>query len=157
MMTTNLMHATYILLRGHSVLHSSINELNGLDGYKMYKIAMIFGSALFLTACNQPTAPSQQQAAVQKSTVMHAVLSDQPDLFHEDSNLKIDQQFNSAENPTDAQVTVEQAQLDDSVIAVRTEYQLKRNQDVWKVVNKKQSYQCARGENTETFQFDLCP
>ena len=45
---------------------------------------------------NQPTAPSQQQAAVQKSTVMHAVLSDQPDLFHEDSNLKIDQQFNSA-------------------------------------------------------------
>ncbi len=157
MMTTNLMHATYILLRGHSVLHSSINELNGLDRYKMHKMALMLGSALFLTACNQPIAPSQQQAEVQKSTVMHVILSDQPNLFHEDSNLKIDQQFNRAENPTDAQVTVEQAQLDDSVIAVRTEYQLKRDQNTWKVVNKKQSYQCARGENTETFQFELCP
>lgn len=156
-MTTNLMHATYILLRGYLVLHSSINELNGLDRYKMYKIALMLSSALFLTACNQPTAPSQQQTEVQKSTVMHVILSDQPNLFHEDSNLKIDQQFNSAENPTDAQVTVEQAQLDDSVIAVRTEYQLKRDQNTWKVVNKKQSYQCARGENTETFQFELCP
>lgn len=123
----------------------------------MYKTAMILGCALLLSACNQPITESQQQAAVQKSTAMHAVLLDQPNLFHDDNNLKIDQQFNTAENPTDAQITVEQAQLDDSVVAVRTEYQLKRNQDVWKIVNKKQSYQCARGENTKTFQFELCP
>lgn len=123
----------------------------------MYKIAMLLGCALLLSACNQPITESQQQAAVQKSTAMHAVLLDQPNLFHDDNNLKIDQQFNTAENPTDAQITVEQAQLDDSVVAVRTEYQLKRDQDVWKIVNKKQSYQCARGENTETFQFELCP
>ncbi|ENW83538.1 hypothetical protein F909_00549 [Acinetobacter sp. ANC 3929] len=123
----------------------------------MYKVAMILSCVLLLSACNQPITQSQQQAAVQKSTVMHAILSDQPDLFHEENNLKIDQQFNRAENPTDAQVTVEQAQLDDSVIAVRTEYQLKRDQDVWKVVNKKQSYQCARGDNTQSFQFELCP
>ncbi|ENX38172.1 hypothetical protein [Acinetobacter sp. NIPH 2100] len=123
----------------------------------MHKIAMILGCILLLSACNQPIPQSQQQATVQKSTVMHAILSDQPDLFHEENNLKIDQQFNRAENPTDAQVTVEQAQLDDSVIAVRTQYQLKRDQDVWKVVNKKQSYQCARGENTQSFQFELCP
>ncbi|MBJ8418027.1 hypothetical protein [Acinetobacter courvalinii] len=123
----------------------------------MYKTAMILGCALLLSACNQPITESQQQAAVQKSTAMHAVLLDQPNLFHDDNNLKIDQQFNTAENPTDAQITVEQAQLDDSVVAVRTEYQLKRDQDVWKIVNKKQSYQCARGENTETFQFELCP
>lgn len=118
---------------------------------------MILGCALLLSACNQPITESQQQAAVQKSTAMHAVLLDQPNLFHDDNNLKIDQQFNTAENPSDAQITVEQAQLDDSVVAVRTEYQLKRDQDVWKIVNKKQSYQCARGENTETFQFALCP
>ncbi|KHF76897.1 hypothetical protein PJ15_2602 [Acinetobacter sp. neg1] len=123
----------------------------------MYKIAMLLGCALLLSACNQPITESQQQAAVQKSTAMHAVLLDQPNLFHDENNLKIDQQFNTAENPTDAQITVEQAQLDDSVVAVRTEYQLKRDQDVWKIVNKKQSYQCARGENTETFQFELCP
>ncbi|ENX40205.1 hypothetical protein [Acinetobacter courvalinii] len=123
----------------------------------MYKTAMILGCALFLSACNQSITESQQQAAVQKSTAMHAVLLDQPNLFHDDNNLKIDQQFNTAENPSDAQITVEQAQLDDSVVAVRTEYQLKRDQDVWKIVNKKQSYQCARGENTETFQFELCP
>jgi len=123
----------------------------------MYKTAMLLGCALLLSACNQPVTESQQQAAVQKSTAMHAVLLDQPNLFHDENNLKIDQQFNTAENPTDAQITVEQAQLDDSVVAVRTEYQLKRDQDVWKIVNKKQSYQCARGENTETFQFELCP
>ncbi|WP_333661309.1 hypothetical protein [Acinetobacter sp.] len=123
----------------------------------MHKIWMILGCSLFLAACNPPIAQSQQQAAVQKSTVMHAVLLDQPNLFHDESNLKIDQQFNSAENPTDAQVTVEQAQQDDSVIAVRTEYQLKRDQGVWKIVNKKQSYQCARGDNTDKFQFELCP
>ena len=108
---------------------------------------MILGCSLFLAACNPPIAQSQQQAAVQKSTTMHAVLLDQPNLFHDETNLKIDQQFNSAENPTDAQVIVEQVQQDDSVIAVRTEYQLKRDQAVWKIVNKKQSYQCARGDN----------
>lgn len=123
----------------------------------MYKTAMLLGCALLLSACNQPITESQQKAAVQKSTAMHAVLLDQPNLFHDENNLKIDQQFNTAENPTDAQITVEQAQLDDSVVAVRTEYQLKRDQDIWKIVNKKQSYQCARGENTETFQFELCP
>lgn len=128
-----------------------------MERYKMHKIWMILGCSLFLAACNPPIAQSQQQAAVQKSTVMHAVLLDQPNLFHDESNLKIDQQFNSAENPTDAQVTVEQAQQDDSVIAVRTEYQLKRDQEVWKIVNKKQSYQCARGDNTDKFQFELCP
>ena len=122
----------------------------------MYKIWMVLGCSLFLTACNQPIAQSQQQAAVQKSTAIHAVLLDQPNLFHDETNLKIDQQFNRAENPTDAQVTVEQAQLDDSVVAIRTEYELKRDQQVWKIVNKKQSYQCARGDNTNKFQFELC-
>ena len=117
---------------------------------------MALGCSLFLAACNQPIAQSQQQAAVQKSTAIHAVLLDQPNLFHDETNLKIDQQFNRAENPTDAQVTVEQAQLDDSVVAIRTEYELKRDQQVWKIVNKKQSYQCARGDNTNKFQFELC-
>ncbi|APR69235.1 MULTISPECIES: hypothetical protein [Acinetobacter] len=123
----------------------------------MHKLCMILGVGLFLTACNQPTQSSQQQMDTKPSTAMHAVLSDQPNLFDEDSNLKIDQQFNRAENPSEAQVTVEQSQLDDSVIAIRTEYQLKRDQTVWKIVNKKQSYQCARGENTANFQFELCP
>ena len=122
----------------------------------MYKIWMVLGCSLFLTACNQPIAQSQQQAAVQKSTAIYAVLLDQPNLFHDETNLKIDQQFNRAENPTDAEITVEQAQLDDSVVAIRTEYELKRDQEVWKIVNKKQSYQCARGDNTNKFQFELC-
>ncbi|WAU76356.1 hypothetical protein ACN19N_01665 [Acinetobacter sp. LF10] len=122
----------------------------------MYKIWMILGCGLVLTACNQPIAQSQQQAAVQKSTAIHAVLLDQPNLFHDETNLKIDQQFNRAENPTDAEITVEQDQLDDSVAAIRTEYELKRDQEVWKIVNKKQSYRCARGDNTNKFQFELC-
>ncbi|MCH7335879.1 hypothetical protein [Acinetobacter sp. NIPH 2699] len=123
----------------------------------MHKLWVILGSSLFLVACNQPIAQSQQQVAVQKSTAISAVLLDQPNLLDEETNLKIEQQFNSAENPSNAEITVEQSQLDDSVIAVRTEYQLKRDQTVWKIVNKKQSYQCARGENTAKFQFDLCP
>ncbi|MEG2129571.1 MAG: hypothetical protein RRZ32_10460 [Acinetobacter sp.] len=122
----------------------------------MHKLGMVLVSSLFLAACNQSMLQSQQQAAVQNSTAMHAVLSDQPNLFHDESNLKIDQQFNRAENPTDAEITVEQAQLDDSVLAIRSKYQLKRDQAVWKIVNKQQSYQCARGANTKTFQFDLC-
>jgi len=112
----------------------------------MYKIWMVLGCSLFLAACNQPIA----------QTAIHAVLLDQPNLFHDETNLKIDQQFNRAENPTDAEITVEQAQLDDSVAAIRTEYELKRDQEVWKIVNKKQSYQCARGDNTNKFQFELC-
>ena len=122
----------------------------------MHKLWIILGCGIFFFFCNQPIAQSQQQAAVQKSTAMHAVLLDQPNLFHDETNLKIDQQFNRAENPTDAEITVEQTQLDDSVAAIRTEYELKRDQQVWKIVNKKQSYQCARGDNTNKFQFELC-
>ena len=56
----------------------------------MHKIWLIMGCSLFLAACNPPIAQSQQQAAVQKSTAMHVVLLDQPNLFHDETNLKID-------------------------------------------------------------------
>lgn len=56
----------------------------------MHKLGMVLVSSLFLAACNQSMLQSQQQAAVQNSTAMHAVLSDQPNLFHDESNLKID-------------------------------------------------------------------
>ena len=111
----------------------------------MYKIWMVLGCSLFLTACNQPIAQSQQEAAVQKSTAIHAVLLDQPNLFHDETNLKIDQQFNRAENQQ-MEITVEQAQLDDSVAAIRTEYELKRDQEVWKIVNKNKAISVREGQ-----------
>ncbi|KHF78793.1 hypothetical protein PJ15_2857 [Acinetobacter sp. neg1] len=88
---------------------------------------------------------------------MHAILLDQPKIVNEESNLKIEQKFNSIERPSEAKVLVEQSQLDDSVIGVRTEYKLKRKHNVWVITNKQQSYKCSRGKNTEKFQFDLCP
>lgn len=123
----------------------------------MHKICTLLGCCVWLAACHQPVASSQQQAELQQTTAIHAVLLDQPDLFHQETNLKIDQQFNRAENPSDAQINVEQTQQDDAVKVIRTEYQLKRDQQVWKIVSKKQSYRCTRGEQSETFQFKLCP
>ncbi|AOA57160.1 hypothetical protein [Acinetobacter larvae] len=65
--------------------------------------------------------------------------------------------YNRAEAPTAAQVTVTQTGLlDDSVSAIRTVYQFKKQDDAWQQLSKKESYQCARGAKSKGFQNELC-
>lgn len=123
----------------------------------MKKIDIVFISMAFLlSACSYSPKQEANIRHDDSMTPMQAVLIDQPNLLKSDGNLFIRQQFNRAESPTEAQVMIEQDQRDDSVAAVRTVYQLKRDRSVWKIVNKEQSYRCARNTALTQFQYNLC-
>lgn len=73
-------------------------------------------------------------------------------------SIEVRQIFNQVENPDVGQISVLKAGLqDDSVAAERTTYHFKMMNNEWKLVNKKQEYKCVRGQNTKTFQTNLCP
>ncbi|KQE90830.1 hypothetical protein APB94_05240 [Acinetobacter lactucae] len=115
---------------------------------------LIIFSLSILTAC----APPQNSLTQLADSPIQAVLLDQPDLLNDASNLDISQQMNAADDPSNAQVTILQTEPSpDAVSKTRTEYLLKRDQQVWKIVNKKQSYQCTKGEETTDFQVNPCP
>lgn len=115
---------------------------------------LIIFSLSILTAC----APPQKSSAQLADSPIQAVLLDQPDLLNDASNLDISQQMNASDDPSSAQVTILQTELSpDAVSKTRTEYLLKRDQQIWKIVNKKQSYQCTKGEETTVFQVNPCP
>lgn len=85
------------------------------------------------------------------------ILQLHPDLLNDVQQSSIEQVFNHNENPTAAQVTVIQSGLmDDSVAAIRTIYQFKKNENQWFVVKAAKSYQCARHSQTNQFQTVLC-
>ncbi|NUG51965.1 hypothetical protein [Acinetobacter lactucae] len=115
---------------------------------------LIIFSLSILTACTPPQNSSVQLA----DSPIQAVLLDQPDLLNDASNLDISQQMNASDDPSNAQVTILQTEPSpDAVSKTRTEYLLKRDQQIWKIVNKKQSYQCTKGEGTTDFQVKPCP
>lgn len=115
---------------------------------------LIIFSLSILTAC----APPQNSSAQLADSPIQAVLLDQPDLLNDASNLDISQQMNASDDPSNAQVTILQTEPSpDAVSKTRTEYLLKRDQQIWKIVNKKQSYQCKKGEETTDFQVNPCP
>ncbi|PPC00864.1 hypothetical protein SOI71_01865 [Acinetobacter pittii] len=115
---------------------------------------LIIFSLSILTAC----APPQNSSAQLADSPIQAVLLDQPDLLNNASNLDISQQMNASDDPFNAQVTILQTEPSpDAVSKTRTEYLLKRDQQIWKIVNKKQSYQCTKGEETTDFQVNPCP
>lgn len=82
----------------------------------------------------------------------------QPELATELNQVSVQQVFNRVESPTAAQVTVIQSGLmDDSVNAIRTVYQFKR-QDTghWALQQTMISYKCQRGDNKKSFQTQPC-
>ncbi|EXD36110.1 MULTISPECIES: hypothetical protein [Acinetobacter] len=88
---------------------------------------------------------------------MQQVLKAQPEISKEHQNTSIQQVFNRVESPTVSRITVIQTGLmDDSVSAIKTEYLFKLDDKKWQLQNKQQSYQCARGKNTRSFQSQLC-
>lgn len=120
---------------------------------KKMSLLTVFSLAM-LTAC----APAKNSSAQLADSPIQAVLLDQPDLLNDASNLDISQQMNAADDPSNAQVTILQTDpSEDAITKVRTEYLLKRDQQVWKIVNKKQSYQCTKGQETPDFQVSPCP
>lgn len=109
---------------------------------------------LILSACAPNTKPPTSQA----NSPIQAVLLDQPNLLNNASNLSISQQMNALDDASNAQVTILQTvPSEDAISKTRTEYLLKRDQTVWKIVNKKQSYQCTKGQETTDFQVNPCP
>ena len=101
---------------------------------------------------------SKQTQASSSNLPLAQIFKLQPDLMNSIQQSSIQQVFNRNENPTAAQVTVIQSGLmDDSVSAIRTIYQFKKNEKQWFVVNVEKSYQCARGDSNKGFQTALCP
>ncbi|USP40839.1 hypothetical protein [Acinetobacter sp. XS-4] len=121
----------------------------------MRKMSLLIAfSLVMLTAC----APTKNSSAQLADSPIQAVLLDQPDLLNDANNLDISQQMNAADDPSNAQVTILQTDpSEDAITKVRTEYLLKRDQQVWKIVNKKQSYQCTQGQDAPDFQVSPCP
>jgi len=115
---------------------------------------LVIFSLTMLTAC----APAKNSSAQLADSPIQAVLLDQPDLLNDASNLDISQQMNAADDPSNAQVIILQTEPSpDAVSKTRTEYLLKRDQQVWKIVNKKQTYQCTKGQEIPDFQVNPCP
>ncbi|ENU46081.1 hypothetical protein I6L25_17440 [Acinetobacter nosocomialis] len=121
----------------------------------MKKIGLLMmGNLLVLSACTPNTNPPTPQA----NSPIQAVLIDQPNLLNNASNLSISQQMNALDDASNAQVTILQTvPSEDAISKTRTEYLLKRDQTIWKIVNKKQSYQCTKGQETTDFQVNPCP
>ena len=90
-------------------------------------------------------------------TPLEQVFKAQPNLEAELSSIEIRQVFNRVESPSAAQITVlESGLMDDSVSAIRTTYQFKLMDKEWSLVDKKAAYKCSRGDNTKTFQVEIC-
>ena len=104
-------------------------------------------SAAVTSAAETPTA----------DTPLQQVLADQPEILKEHNSMSVQQVFNRVEQPSLARITVIRTGLmDDSVEAIRTEYQFARQAQQWQLRDKKQSYKCLRGKNTRSFQSAVC-
>jgi uncharacterized membrane protein YgcG len=121
----------------------------------MKRIGLLMAlNLLVLSACTPASNPPTPQA----NSPIQAVLLDQPNLLNNASNLNISQQMNALDDASNAQVTILQTTpSEDAVSKTRTEYLLKRDQTIWKIVNKKQTYQCTKGQETTDFQVNPCP
>lgn len=93
------------------------------------------------------------------TTPLQVVIQDKQ-LFEPEelSTITLTQELNSVENPNQVIITLtESGLLDDSVQALQTTYDIKKDEHGWYLEDKEVAYQCARGENTKDFVIDLCP
>lgn len=137
-------------------------------------LAATLFSTLSLAGCNSlqslyKSQPKAEQQAEQKKvpklvqpivqTPLQQIYVLQPDLAVELNQVSIQQVFNRVESPTAAQVTVIQSGLmDDSIDAIRTVYQFKR-QDTghWSLQQTQTSYKCQRDtDKTKPFKTQPC-
>lgn len=93
------------------------------------------------------------------TTPLQVVIQDKLLLEQEElSTIALTQELNSVENPNQVIITLtESGLLDDSVQALQTTYDIKKDEHGWYLEDKEVTYQCARGENTKDFVIDLCP
>ncbi len=119
----------------------------------MKKIGLLMMcNLLILSACTPNTNPPTPQA----NSPIQAVLLDQPNLLNNASNLSISQQMNALEDPSNAQVTILQTEpSEDAVSKTRTEYLLKKDQNVWKIVNKNKVINVQKARKQQTFKLIL--
>lgn len=93
------------------------------------------------------------------ATPLQIVIQDKS-LFEQEelSTINLTQTLSSAENPNQVIITlIESGFLDDSVQALQTTYEIKKDEHGWYLKDKAIAYQCVRGENTKDFLTDLCP
>ncbi len=119
----------------------------------MKKIGLLMMcNLLILSACTPNTNPPTPQA----NSPIQAVLLDQPNLLNNASNLSISQQMNALEDPSNAQVTILQTEpSEDAVSKTRTEYLLKKDETVWKIVNKNKVINVQKARKQQTFKLIL--
>ena len=93
------------------------------------------------------------------TTPLQVVIQDKLLLEQEElSTIALTQELNSVENPNQAIITLTESDLlDDSIQALQTTYDIKKDEHGWYLEDKEVAYQCARGENTKDFVIDLCP
>lgn len=81
-----------------------------------------------------------------------------PELQKDLATVEIRQFFNRVENPSIGQVKVTETGLqDDSIKSIQTIYHFSLENDKWQLTKTDESYKCARGKNTKTFQTAKCP
>lgn len=92
-------------------------------------------------------------------TPLQIVMQDKLLLDQEElSTITLTQELSSVENPDQVIITLtESGLLDDSVQALQTTYDIKKDEHGWYLEDKEVAYQCARGKNTKDFIIDLCP
>ncbi len=119
----------------------------------MKKIGLLMMcNLLILSACTPNTNPPTPQA----NSPIQAVLLDQPNFLNNATNLSISQQMNALEDPSNAQVTILQTEpSEDAVSKTRTEYLLKKDQTVWKIVNKNKVINVQKARKQQTFKLIL--
>lgn len=113
----------------------------------MKKIGLLMVcNLLILSACTPNTNPPTPQA----NSPIQAVLIDQPNLLNNASNLSISQQMNALDDASNAQVTILQTvPSEDAISKTRTEYLLKRDQTIWKIVNKNKVINVNKGRKQQ--------
>ena len=92
-------------------------------------------------------------------TPLQVVMQDKLLLDQEElSTIALTQELSSVENPDQVIITLtESGLLDDSVQALQTTYDIKKDEHGWYLEDKEAAYRCRRGEHTEEFTIDLCP
>lgn len=93
------------------------------------------------------------------TTPLQVVIQDQLLLEQEElSTITLTQELNSIESPNHVIITLTESDLlDDSIQAIQTTYDIKKDERGWYLEDKEAAYQCRRGENTQEFIIELCP
>lgn len=93
------------------------------------------------------------------TTPLQVVIQDKLLLEQEElSTITLTQELSSVENPDQVIITLTEMDLmDDSIQALQTTYDIKKDEHGWYLEDKETAYRCRRGEHTEEFTINLCP